>query len=213
MLEEIIKFIYPPKCGICGKFSSNYLCFKCKKRLEEDAIWEIKKTPQNFFEEQISIFTYQNLIRDLILEYKFCFKPYLYHTFTNFLIKNKKVFQKIKSYDIIIPVPISMKRKFERGFNQSNLIAKGIAKSTGIELVTNCIRKTKNTTTQSTLNGEERRKNVQNVYKLENAQILKNKKILVIDDVITTGSTLNSCCKVIREAEPAKIGVLVLAKD
>ena len=66
---------------------------------------------------------------------------------------------------------------------------------------------------QSKLKKEERQKNIQNVYELKNKQILKNKKILLIDDIYTTGSTVNECCKILRQAEPKSIDVLTIAKD
>ena len=129
------------------------------------------------------------------------------------MLKNEKIFEKIQKYDKIIPVPISKKRKKERGYNQSLLITKEIAQKTKLELVNNCLYKKQNIIEQSKLNKEERTKNVQGVYEIKNEQLIQNKKILLFDDVYTTGSTVNECSRVLREAEPSKIGVLVLAKD
>lgn len=221
MLEKIQNLIYPQKCGICGKLDKGYLCGKCKKILEGEAIWSIEKNQNPYvdFNELISIFQYEGIIREKIIDYKFNEKSYLYKTFVNFLLKNKKVFEKITEYDIIVPVPISKKRKKERGYNQSLLIAKEISKqlkneyNKELKLETKCLYKTKNTIEQSKLNKEEREKNAQNVYELKNQQILRNKKILLFDDIYTTGNTANSCCKEIKKAEPTNVGVLVLAKD
>ena len=159
------------------------------------------------------LFKYEGQIRSLILDYKFNEKSYLYLTFVNFLLKNEKIFENIKKYDKIIPVPISNKRYKERGYNQSLLIAKEIAKITNLELVNNCIIKTKNIIEQSKLNKEEREKNIQGVYQLKNKKLIENKKILIFDDIYTTGNTVNECSKVLRNANPSKIGILVLAKD
>ena len=215
MLEQILNLIYPPKCGICGKLNQEYLCKKCQKMLENEAIWEIKtnQNPYIYFEELISIFPYENIIREQIIDYKFNEKSYLYKTFTNFLIKNEKLFEKIKSYYTIIPVPISKKRKKERGYNQSLLIAREISRKANIGLETKCLYKIKNTIEQSKLNKEEREKNAQNVYELKNGQIIENKEVLLLDDIYTTGNTVNACCEVLKKANPKKIGVLVLAKD
>lgn len=215
MVENILKYIYPPKCGICGKLDKEYLCKRCQKMLENETIWEIKQNvnPYIFFQEFISIFKYQGIIREKIIDYKFNEKSYLYKTFVNFLLKNQKVFEKIESYDKIIPVPISSKRKKERGYNQSLLIAREISKKTEIQLQLNCLVKTKNTIEQSKLNKQEREKNAQNVYELKNKEIIKNKKILLLDDIYTTGNTVNSCCKILKQVKPKKIGVIVLAKD
>ncbi len=210
-----MNLIYPPKCGICGKICKESLCKKCEKKLESNTIWEIKENqnPYIFFEELISIFKYEGIIRDKIIDYKFNEKSYLYKTFTIFLLKNKKVFEKIQSYDTIIPVPISEKRKKTRGYNQSLLISREISKKTGIKLQEKNLIKIKNTIEQSKLDKEEREKNVQNVYQIKNEEILKNKKILLLDDIYTTGNTVNSCCKILKKAKPKKIGVIVIAKD
>lgn len=152
-------------------------------------------------------------MRKLILDYKFNEKPYIYKTFVNFLLNNKKIFEKIKKYDTIIPVPISKKRLKERGYNQSLLIAKEICKRTNLKIMNNCLIKTKNIIEQSKLNKEERLQNISGVYNLKNKQLLNNKKILLIDDIYTTGSTANECSKTLKNGKPDKIGVLVLAKD
>ena len=159
------------------------------------------------------IFRYEGKIRKIIIDYKFNEKSYIYVTFVNFLLKNKKIFENIKNYDTIIPVPISKKRQKERGYNQSLLIARKIAEKTNLELMNNCLIKTKNIIEQSKLNKEDRLQNIQGVYELTNRQLIENKKILLIDDIYTTGSTVNECSRILRKANPEKIGVLVLAKD
>ena len=159
------------------------------------------------------IFRYEGQIRKLIIDYKFNDKAYLYKMFVNFLLKNKKIFENIKNYDTIIPVPISKKRKNERGYNQSLLISRNIAEKTNLELMNNCLIKTKNIIEQSKLNKEDRLQNIQGVYDLKNKKLLENRKILLIDDIYTTGSTANECSKTLRAANPDKVGILVLAKD
>lgn len=228
--EKIINLIYPQTCGICGKINNKTICSKCniqlkkqekigiltKEKLEENSL-EMEKN----FEELMYIFKYEGQIRELILDYKFNEKSYMYKTFVNFLLKNKKIFENIKKYDKIIPVPISKKRYKERGYNQSLLIAKEISMQISyetnnnikLELVNNCLIKTKNIIEQSKLNKEDRQHNIQGVYTLKNGSILTNKSILLLDDIYTTGSTVNECSRVLQQAKPNKIGVLVLAKD
>ena len=209
--------IYPQTCGICGKINENSLCKKCEKNLKKQSENQIIKDGEEieykYFNELMYIFKYEGQIRKIILDYKFNEKAYIYLTFVNFLLKNEKIFENIKSYDTIIPVPISKKRQKERGYNQSLLIAREISNQTNLKLVNNCLIKTKNIVEQSKLNKEDRRQNIQGVYKLQNMQLIKNKKILLIDDIYTTGSTVNECSKILRQGNPSKIGVLVLARD
>ena len=209
--------IYPQTCGICEKIAQNSLCKKCelelKKQKEVRIIRDGEEIQYKYFNELMYIFKYEGQIRKMILDYKFNEKSYMYLTFVNFLLKNEKIFENIKKYDRIIPVPISRQRLKTRGYNQSLLIAKEIAKQTKLEFVNNCLFKTKNIIEQSKLNKEDREKNIQGVYKLQNMQLIKNKKILLIDDIYTTGSTVNECSRILRQANPSKIGVLVLARD
>lgn len=137
----------------------------------------------------------------------------MYVCFVNFILKNKKIFKKLQSYDTIIPVPISKKRMKERGYNQSLLIAKKLSKDVIIDLQTNCLFKTKNIIEQSKLNKEQRKQNIQNVYELKNREIINNKQILLIDDIYTTGSTVKECARVLQQANPKRIDVLVIARD
>ena len=228
--EKIINLIYPQTCGICGKINNKTICSKCNiqlKKQEKMGILTKEKLEENslemekYFEELMYIFKYEGQIRELILDYKFNEKSYMYKTFVNFLLKNKKIFENIKKYDKIIPVPISKKRYKERGYNQSLLIAKEISMQISyetnnnikLELVNNCLIKTKNIIEQSKLNKEDRQHNIQGVYTLKNGSILTNKSILLVDDIYTTGSTVNECSRVLQQAKPNKIGVLVLAKD
>ena len=219
--EKISNLLYPPICGICEKISKDTLCPKCNLELKKQAevnILQKEEIEENikkekYFEELMYIFKYEGQVRKLILDYKFNEKSYLYKTFVNFLLKNEKIFENIKKYDKIIPVPISKKRNKERGYNQSMLIAEEIANKTNLELVNNCLIKTKNIIEQSKLNKEDRQQNIQGVYSLQNERLITNKKILLVDDIYTTGSTVNECCKILQQANPKTIGVLVLAKD
>ena len=215
--EKIINLIYPQTCGICGKLNPNSLCKKCeinlKKHKDINIIKNGEEIENKYFNELMYIFKYEGQIRKLILDYKFNEKSYIYLTFVNFLLKNEKIFENIKKYDTIIPVPISKKRQKTRGYNQSLLIAKEIAQQTNLELTNDCLIKTKNIIEQSKLNKEDRQQNIQGVYELKNKKLIENKKILLVDDIYTTGSTVNECSKILKQGNPKKIGILVLAKD
>ena len=222
-VPKILNLIYPPMCGICGKFNDNFLCPKCQKILENEAVFGIDKyekikieknlQERKYFNEHLYIFEYEGIIRRIILKYKFQDKAYLYKTFVNFLLKNKNFFEFIKKYDTIIPVPISRKRRAVRGYNQSELIVKEIANFTNLKEESDCLFKIKNVIEQSKLNKEERQKNIQGVYELRNKEKLYKNKILLVDDIYTTGSTVNECSKVLRGAKPKQIGIFTIAKD
>ena len=181
--------------------------------LKEEAIFGIENLQDKYFQNLLYCFKYEGIIRKQILNYKFNEKSYLYKTFVNFLIKNEKFVEIFKTCDTIIPVPISKKRNKERGYNQSLLIAKEISKILKIPYVNNCLIKTKNVIEQSKLNKEERQKNIYGVYELRNLDIIRNKTILLIDDIYTTGNTVNEASRILNQAKVKQINVLVLAKD
>lgn len=210
-----LNFIYPPICGICGKLNNDFLCKKCEIILKSQAKFEIieNKYNSNFYDKHLYVFQYQGLIRRLLLDYKFNEKAYLYKTFVNFFLKDKKIFNLLKTYDTIIPVPISKNRKKQRGYNQCLLLSKEISKILQIENNNNCLYKKKDILPQSTLNKEERGQNIKGAYEIKNIETIQNKRILLIDDIFTTGSTLNECAKVLKKANPNKIDCLTIAKD
>ena len=213
ILEEIIKLIYPPVCAFCGKIDKNYLCENCRKNLQKLGKVHIVRYKNKFFNEHIYMFKYEKYIREKILNYKFNDKPYYYKTFTKIFTTNKKMCDILKSYDIIIPVPIHKKRYKTRGYNQSELISKELAHMCQVKCYTDVLIKMVNNQVQSTLNKNERLENVKDVYKLIKPEKINNKNVLIFDDIYTTGSTVMSCAKELEKAHVEKIGILTLAKD
>ena len=218
ILEKILDIFYPQTCSICGKLNAKSLCNKCKIKLEKEFNFQTEDYSQDLeknFKEHHYFFRYENLIRNQILSLKFQEKPYIYKTIAYFLENKRKNFENLKKYDIIIVVPISKKRQKERGYNQSELLAKEISKMLSIKIEKNIIRKIKNTPPQSSLNKEQRQENIRGVYKAFNIEKIENKNILIIDDIYTTGNTVNECAKVLVEKgiHKQRIGVLTIAKD
>ena len=158
-------------------------------------------------------FIYNGIIRKTIISYKFNDKSYIYRTLSNYILKNKKFIENIKTYDIIMPIPISKERKKDRGYNQSLLIARDISKKCVVKIENNTLYKIKNIVPQSTLNKEERLNNIKGAYGIKNIKNIQNKKILIFDDIYTTGSTVNECSKVLMQNGAKRIGVLTIAKD
>lgn len=113
--------------------------------------------------------------------------------------------------DVIIPVPLHPTKQFKRGYNQSETIAAGLAESMGKILDTKSLRRIKYTETQTKKSLEERRKNVAEVFKLFSGESLANKHILLVDDVITTGSTIHACAEALNKIPQVKISVACLA--
>ena len=213
IIDNILNLIYPPVCGLCEKICNEYLCKKCEIKINKYKINSIRRVKDKYFDELICVFKYEDIIRDTLIKYKFHNKAYLYKIFSKIIIKNKKICGFLKNYDIIIPVPISKKRKIQRGYNQSYLIAREIARYMNIKYKNKCLIKQKDTIEQSKLNKNERKTNIQDAYRVIKKEKLFNKNVILLDDIYTTGSTVNECAKMLKKAGANRIGVLAIAKD
>ena len=212
--DKLLNFIYPPKCGICNKICDDFLCSNCRRNIEKLQFTKLKKFLVKKLDEHLYIFKYEDIIRNKIIDYKFKEKAYLYKFFVTIMINNKKICCFLKNYDIIIPIPIHNKRKRKRGYNQTELIAKELATNVeNLEYKNNILIKTKNTKAQSTLNRNQRKKNLIGAYEVVNNVEIMNKNVLLLDDVFTTGSTANECSRVLKEAGALKVGIITIAKD
>ena len=205
--DHALEIIFPPKCGICGKIGEGYICNSCYN------MFIINKIYKNYNSERFHMLKYEGIIRDKLIEYKFNDKPYLYRMFYEILIKDKNACDFFKGYDIIIPVPIHKKRKTLRGYNQSELIAKKLSDKFKMPMYIDVLKKQINTIPQSSLGKKARKNNAQNVYKVDNMQKIKNKNVVILDDIYTTGATANECIKVLKDAGAYRVGIVTIAKD
>ena len=217
ILEKALNFFFPQTCGICEKICDDAICNKCKKELDK-IIFPSRKCfielKGNYYDEHMHIFKYNGMIKEKIVKYKFKDRAYLSKFFAEIIYSNKKVMKYIYSYDYIIPIPLSKIRKRLRGYNQTYLILKELKKrDINIKLETDILYKDQNIKPQSTLNEIERKINIKNAYSVKNIEKIKNKKILLFDDVFTTGSTTNECSRLLKENGAKKVGVLTIAKD
>lgn len=213
-INHAINLIYPNVCGICDKISKQDLCPKCYLKLNEISKIKIDYYKNKYFKKHLYIFKYEDTIKERLISYKFNDKVYIYKAIVNFIIKNKKICGFLKKYDIIIPVPIHKLRKLERGYNQSALLAKVLAKNfKNLDCVEDSLLKKINNKPQSTKDKVSREKNVIGAYYLKNKEKIRNKKILLLDDIYTTGSTVNECCRVLKKANIKCVDVITIAKD
>ena len=204
ILDNILDIIFPPECGICGKIGKTYICENCYDDIKKYLYF-------NENDDILHLLKYEGIIRDKLISYKFNDKSYLYKMFCEIFEKNKKCCDFLKKYDIIIPVPIHNKRRKIRGYNQSELIAKELAKKMGLQVYVDVLKKQVNTAMQSSLGKNERNKNVQDAYIVANEEKIRGKNIVILDDIYTTGSTVNECKKMLVAAN--KIGIITIAKD
>jgi ComF family protein len=205
ILERIINLLFPRNCVICRKNTQRIdLCEFC---------W--KKLPRFSTEEIFAPFKYQEPINDFITALKFGEKlPYAKLLSEIMYEPLLEYYQNRPKPEIIIPVPLHKKRLRERGFNQALEIAKPLAKKLQIPLDYNFVIRVKNTLAQSSLSVKDRQKNIRNAFLIQKKIAAKQKyqHVAIIDDVITTGNTIDELCKVLRENGITKIDIWCAAK-
>lgn len=217
LIDIALNLFFPQTCCICEKICNDAICYSCKMKLEKITsphricFLEIAGI---YYDEHMHIFKYDGIIKQKIRQYKFKDKAYLNKLFAEIIYSNKKVMKYIRSYDYVIPVPLHKYRYRERGYNQSYLILKDLKKKNSkIKIKIDILQKQKNIKPQSSLNKLDRKDNIKNAYCIINSIEVKNKKILLFDDVFTTGSTTNECSRILKENGAKKVGVLTIAKD
>lgn len=203
-------FLFPKVCGICkSKINKNNTCEKCSNILKYTMKMELTVRKINLYvDELVSLFIYKSFIRNKILEFKFEGRAYMAYTFAEFMCEAIKANH--LNVDLVMPVPIHRKRLMERGYNQSELLSRYISKNLKIRHCKSLFKK-KNNIVQSSLNYEKRWSNVINAYSIRFHKNFSGKRILLIDDIYTTGATVNECAKILKQNGATEVIALTIA--
>lgn len=203
--QGIIEVIYPREnyCIICKEDDCFGICESCKR--------SIKTINSSYQDEIISYGYYGGVLKELILKFKyksnFTAGDILAEFLEEYIIKNFKYEKYMITY-----IPLSKKSKKVRGFNQCEYIAKKIARDLSIEAAEILIKQ-RETKEQKKLKKDERYENIKDAFKLKNGIELNDCNIILIDDVTTTGATLNEACRLLKKSKVKDIKLLTLAKS
>jgi ComF family protein len=154
---------------------------------------------------------YEGPLREAIHRWKYEEKSSLTCFFGEKLAEGFHPYWNSKSFDLLIPVPLHLKRLRERGFNQALLLVKELSRRIRIPYSKRLLRKRIPTTPQIHLSGAEREKGLRGSFHVQGDKAIKGKSILLVDDVYTTGATVNECSRVLLNAGAARVDVLTLA--
>lgn len=203
LFDPILNLIFPPRCEICKKDSKEPLCTECFSQIK-------------FMKPHLGIHcvsTYDGVLRKALHRFKFKKRKALAEALGIVMVKylsNAETLE-IKNIDSIIPVPLHKKRLRERGFNQAELLARIIGRYFE-KPVSLALERIINTKAQFDLPREERFKNITGAFKVADIRSVFNKKVLLLDDIYTTGSTIAECSKALRIAGARRIEVLTLSR-
>lgn len=194
-------FINENKCPICGKptYERNTLdrCSYCANMTF-------------YFTRAFSPLEFTGVLRKTIYKYKYESKSYMYKSFGELMLRTLEK-EDIGDVDIIVPVPLHRSRKAERGYNQSELLAKYLSSKLMVPIDNNNLKRVKATKVQNKLGRTERHLNVEGAFVVMDNRLFKDKRILLVDDIFTTGATINECSRVLIESGASEVFVITIA--
>lgn len=222
-LKDLLSLIYPEICPVCGKSlfkNEKVICMKCYHHLARARYANDPKNPaaQVFWgrvplQGVITSFLYNkgNALQHLIHAFKYKGHQNIGLFLGEELGKEISKIEGLNDLNYIIPVPLHPKKKRKRGFNQSEIIARGVAKQIQAEIDPDILERAFFSATQTRKSKFERWQNVESIFKLKNKKTITNKHILIVDDVITTGATIEACARCLMQAEGIRISVGAIA--
>lgn len=209
MRSRFLALFFPPKCVLCGKLLTEEqtdLCHYCRQHVKE---FTFAKNNIPFVARWSALWYYKDEVRYSILRYKFFHQRSYARCYGRLLAM--KLSQQPRDFDVFSWIPIAALRKWRRGYDQTELVGRVIAEELGIPFVPT-LRKIRNTPPQSRLCGlAKRRANVLGAYEAINPQQFVGKRVLLLDDIVTTGATASECARTLLTAKAKEVSLLVVA--
>jgi len=219
--HNLLQLFYPPICLGCQQTVEHQSELQL---LCESCLHNLNKVPANYVREEVigrlnpcyldtilTIFEFNQTVQVLIHEVKYRKAEKLASRLARFAYRQIDIVVPWQNDNLVIPVPLFRIREKERGFNQSVAIARGFFPESNYSLQTEVLARAKPTLSQTELNRNERLKNVRDAFIVSRSELARDKNIILVDDVVTTGATLNECARVLKEAGAGKVWALTLA--
>lgn len=234
-LEAGLGFLYPPVCQFCKtnratakegyvcrdcwtlvRFIRAPFCDRCGLPFEGDltTIFECTNCRQMelHFTSARSAVVAKTLVLEAIHRYKYSHSLWFEEFLADLLIREAAPALRGQGWDYLVPVPLHPLKRREREFNQAELLARRLGAATGIPVHTKLVQRTTATLTQTRLSREERATNMKDAFVVGQAVRLAGQKIVILDDVFTTGATTNACAKALRAAGAGDVCVWTVAR-
>ena len=212
LISSIMNLFFPPKCAFCGRILGSVddaWCSKCTEELPFTLLHG--RQEGDYYDFCISPLYYKDTVRKSILRYKFKGAAAYADVYGKVLAECIRENPDI-GYDVISWVPLSSKRKRSRGYDQAMLLALATALQLD-DVAIETLRKTRDVRAQSELSDrDERNENISGVYEATDVELIEGKCVLLIDDIVTTGSTLSECARVLLDAGAKRVVCASLAR-
>ncbi len=232
--DNLLGLVFPSRCLICERpidssrrsplcvehareiiLAEPPVCSKCGRKMfgesVESLVCEECRSKAVFYDAGYSAYIYAAPLRELIHLFKYGRRRYLQSFLGGLMLDYLREHADTSQYDAIVPVPLHWWRYWRRGFNQAADLAKPLSKQLRIPILKRNLRRIRYTRPQVGLSPDERKSNIRNAFKVNRPAKIAGKNLLLIDDVITSGATLNECARVLKGAGASGITILTLA--
>jgi ComF family protein len=233
--QSVLDLLFPPRCQACREFDAQPLCEKCRQsiRLIQPPFCERCGRPfdplaqgapicspcrrgEFRFDGSRSVGVFEGNLREAIHALKYHQRTRLAQPLGEMLADGWARFADVtngESVQMLVPVPLHVTRSRERGFNQSELLAKEVAQAHGFALNTTCLQRVRPTRPQIELKRTERAENVRGAFEVSDPSAVQGKVVLLVDDMFTTGATLNECSRALKRAGARRVYCLTLSRQ
>lgn len=228
--ERLLQLFYPLSCPVCGKklpvgivvcetckeklpFMKEPYCMKCGKQLESETAeycFDCSRHP-HFYKQGIAVFGYDACIRKAIYEFKYKNRRDKAAFFAKFMAEALEEKHEFWKTDILVPVPIHNKKKKERGYNQAEVLADAVAVQSGFVVKKDLLYRTRATLPQKELTNQQRYLNLKAAFAVDEKQCAGISRVILIDDIYTTGSTIDHCARMLRAAGVSEVYYAAIA--
>jgi competence protein ComFC len=231
--EAALALLYPPHCAACHADTAAgvHLCAECARRVRRIEAPFCARCSEPFdgaiartftcsncadrrlhFDAAVSGYLSRGVVREFIHRFKYERHYYLRHQLADWLaavLEDERI-RECRA-DFLVPVPLHAARFREREFNQAEVLARLLSARSGIPLLP-CLQRTRYTTTQTRLDRQERMENLRGAFTVRQNSIVRGSHLILVDDVLTTGSTVDECARVLRQSGAASIRVVTVAR-
>ena len=220
---RILDFISPRQCVMCGSRLSpteRSICSVCMLHLPRtgfqynptenimaQAFWHLTPVERA---AALFYFTPHSEVAQIVYELKYANRPDIGEDMGRLMATELQAARFFDGIDVLLPMPITRRRRWQRGYNQSHELARGISLVTGLPIADRVVKRVSFTQSQTTRHAWERLHGVDNAFRLVKPEAIANRHVLLIDDIVTTGATISSCARELAKAPGVRISILAL---